>query len=1106
MFAVVASSRLKLFCLVILLALFPFPRSGLAHAPDDVSVVRISQVFPGGGSSSAPYGCDFVELFNSSSSAVQLEGWSVQYMSSGNWALVSPGVITIPASAYYLIAGNPCNGGGRPPVPPVNFEYSIALSTAGAWVALVRNADRIAGVSDPDVADFVGYGSAKEFEGSGPAPALSVTTSAQRKGGGCQDTNDNKADFEALYPAARNSASPRQACADSAPTVSGVTPADGSANVAPAANLTVTFSEPVTVSGEWFRVECDLRADITTTSAAVTGGPTVFTIDPNEDLYGDDSCRLTVFAGQVKDEDAADPPDQPAADYQAAFTTAAGACGDPAYRIHDTQGDGSATPVSGRMRTFEGVVTGDFQGSGKLGGFYMEEEAAGRDADDGTSEGIFVSDDDAALLDVAAGQRVRVTGRVSEADGQTTLAGLTRVLACGETDLPPPPVVQLPAPSADWWEQVEGMRVAFDAPLTVAGTDELGSAGRMRLVSGQRPLAYTQQHAPDAGSYAVYRDDLARRSVILDDGSNAVYPDPIIYPAPGLTAANTVRVGDLAAAGLIAVVDGRNDAYRGHPTSPPVLIAQNPRPDAPAPRAGNVRATFLSLDDFFTPDGGAYGPRGASNATELQRQRDKLVAALAALDADVIGMSRRENDGAGAGSALGELVAALNAASPDEYAAIEHGDQWGGGEATVGLIYRVERLRPLGDPAMLDTGAFAQTAAEPAHAAPMAQSFEEVAWGERFTVVVNQWRDREDCPAQGPDADHGDGQGCWNDARSAAAQDLSAWLASDPTGTGDPDVLVLGELNAFRLETPMQSLQTDGYTDLIQQFAGNQATTMLWSGEAGYADHALASAGLARQAVGAGTWRINADEPAALDYQTENKSAGQAASLYAPDAYRASDRDPILVDLALMPDQSDLSGEYGVAWHTGQGEWRLGTRWGGEDDGVARDEGTWNRGQGKVYVSVDGPAEQFACLHAWLDFSDGDAQAGTMDSPNGEWDANEKVIDALPLSPGEDQPVEFPLPAGIIDEGAIYNMRFRLIPAAEPLTASCGVASVTPTGRVDGGEVEDWVFASGPLAVRIVAFDARPGGGPGMDWPVALGLSGAGAIAAVIALRRRNKR
>ena len=48
-------------------------------------------------------------------------------------------------------------------------------------------------------------------------------------------------------------------------------------------------------------------------------------------------------------------------------------------------------------------------------------------------------------------------------------------------------------------------------------------------------------------------------------------------------------------------------------------------------------------------------------------------------------------------------------------------------------------------------------------------------------------------------------------------------------------------------------------------------------------------------------WHINADEPTVLDYNDDFKSPGQIASFYAPDSFRSSDHDPVLVGLNLAP-------------------------------------------------------------------------------------------------------------------------------------------------------------------------------------------------------------
>jgi predicted extracellular nuclease len=89
------------------------------------------------------------------------------------------------------------------------------------------------------------------------------------------------------------------------------------------------------------------------------------------------------------------------------------ACGSPATLIHDVQGNGAASPLVGNTVTIEGVVVGDFQSPGGLGGFFVQEEDADADADVATSEGIFVFDG-GSPVNVASGDLVRVSGQVAE--------------------------------------------------------------------------------------------------------------------------------------------------------------------------------------------------------------------------------------------------------------------------------------------------------------------------------------------------------------------------------------------------------------------------------------------------------------------------------------------------------------------------------------------------------------------------------------------------------------------------------------------------------------------------------------------------------------------
>jgi hypothetical protein len=184
------------------------------------NAVRISQVYGGGGSSTGTYKYDYIELFNSSGTPVDIGGWSIQYASAtGSFGTatysytVFPAGTTIPACGYFLIQSGSAGSGGADLPTPDAVLYAYVSSSAGK-VALMPDATVgfTCSVTPPAAAvDFVGFGStATCYEGAGPAPysggAVVVTA---RKLGGMTDTDVNSADFEVLTSwTVHNSASP----------------------------------------------------------------------------------------------------------------------------------------------------------------------------------------------------------------------------------------------------------------------------------------------------------------------------------------------------------------------------------------------------------------------------------------------------------------------------------------------------------------------------------------------------------------------------------------------------------------------------------------------------------------------------------------------------------------------------------------------------------------------------------------------------------------------------------------------------------------------------------------------------------------------------------
>ncbi|MEJ7771278.1 MAG: ExeM/NucH family extracellular endonuclease [Geodermatophilaceae bacterium] len=587
------------------------------------------------------------------------------------------------------------------------------------------------------------------------------------------------------------------------------------------------------------------------------------------------------------------------------------------------QGSTDVSPCAGAVVTVEGVIVGDYEGpSPALRGFYLQEQDDETDADPVTSEGIFVFNNN--LDSVSLGQAVTVTGTVAEFEGQTQISA-TGLIVGASSQTVTAAQVSLPLASATFLEQYEGMLVALPQTLTVTETFQLGRFGEIVVSSGDRLDQPTNVAEPGAPAQGVQAANNLNR-LKFDDALQNQNTDPIVFGRNGdpLTAENTLRGGDTVtgAVGVMTYTWAGNsasgNAYRLRPVGDlsdgglvpggvvPDFEAANPRPtDAPdvggslQVAAFNVLNYFLTLDDGANqcgPDGFKADCRGADDAEELERQRTKLLEAVLKLDADVLGIVEVENT-TGV-EPLADIVAGLNVlAGAGTYDYIETGTV-GTDVIKVGLIYQPAAVTPLGDPAVLDKTVDPRFDSDNMRPS-LAHSFTEVATGEVFTVVVNHFKSKGCSGATGFDADQGDGQGCFNAMRTAAAEALRDWLATRPTEVQDDDVLIVGDLNSYAKEDPIDVLVKAGYVDLAALFVGEDAYSYVFDGQWGYLDYALASPSLVAQVTDAAEYHINADEPGILDYNTNFKSDAQVDYLYAPDEFRTSDHDPVLVGFAL---------------------------------------------------------------------------------------------------------------------------------------------------------------------------------------------------------------
>lgn len=583
-------------------------------------------------------------------------------------------------------------------------------------------------------------------------------------------------------------------------------------------------------------------------------------------------------------------------------------CGDPTTPIHDIQGSGLVSGIVGSTVSIEGIVVGDFQDGaskthGDLDGFYVQQEDIEADVDENTSEGIFIFDGSSPTLDVQAGDRVRVSGTVNEISGLTQIGATTFVAVCAQdVGLPSETEVTLPVATLTDFEKYEGMLVTLPSAV-ISEYANFDRYGEIRISPDRlyQPTSVFDPGSPEATDLATLN---AMSQIALDDGRTVQNPDPAIHPnGAEFDLDNRFRGGDILE-NVTGVMDYRFDLYRIQPTQGALHIESNLRTAQPAETGGGIRVATFNLLNYFNGDGLGGGfptSRGADTLAEFTRQRDKILAALLAIDADVVGVVEIENDGYGANSAIQDLVNGLNdATAPNYYDFVDPGvGVIGTDEIAVGLIYKPSTVGLTGDTAILDSSVdpnFLDTKNRPA----LAQTFVAVSSSEAFTVVVNHLKSKGSSCDDVGDPDTGDGSGNCNLTRAKAAQALVTWLAGDPTSTGDPDFLIIGDLNAYDKEDPIDTFTAGGYTDLLTSLVGEFAYTFLFDAQLGHLDYVLASSELTGQVTGVTAWHFNADEPDLINYDTTFKLPAQQA-IYAPDAYRSSDHDAVIVGLDLGP-------------------------------------------------------------------------------------------------------------------------------------------------------------------------------------------------------------
>jgi len=561
---------------------------------------------------------------------------------------------------------------------------------------------------------------------------------------------------------------------------------------------------------------------------------------------------------------------------------------EPTHEIGEVQGTDPATPLDGRTVTVRGIVVGDVPG---LSGFYLQD--ADGDGDAATSDGIFVF----SSVAVDLGDKVAATGRVEEYFGQTQVSARANAAVCEDgtaADLPDPAALDLPAGDAER-ERLEGMLVEPVDVLTVSEVFDLTSFGELTLSEGGILVQPTELARPGPEAQAIAAENLARR-ITLDDGVSAQVS---VTTRPYLTPDTPVRVGDELDFTEPLVLGYGFGAWRLQPadgTADAVFAPQNTRPGAPERVGGDLQvAAFNVLNYFLTWTG--PDARGADNKEQFALQSAKIVAAIEALDAEVVTLMEIEDtDSTGltpgnADTALDDLVDRLNAAAgrqkwayvplPDELYAVDRD------AIRNAIIYQRGVVEPVGDPVGLVDEEVWDNARE-----PIAQTFSKD--GDAFTVVANHSKSKRagDDPAPtGDNVDTGDGQGAWNGDRVRQAASLAAFADELVERAGDPDILLMGDLNAYTQEDPIERLREAGFVDLGERLDPGRYS-YVFNDQSGSLDHALTRGAMVRKITDLTHWNINAVESFAYQYTGD-------PALNAQDPYRSSDHDPLILGIDL---------------------------------------------------------------------------------------------------------------------------------------------------------------------------------------------------------------
>lgn len=714
---------------------------------------------------------------------------------------------------------------------------------------------------------------------------------------------------------------------EAAPAVQSTSPGSGASDVALNANVVINFSEAVNVSGAWFGIVCASSGSHT---ATVSGGPLSFTLDPDSDFAPSESCTATVFASQVTDQDADDPPDNMAADFTWTFTTLL-----PVRPIYEIQGSGTTSPFVGTQQKTTGVVTVILSN-----GFFMQDPLG--DGNPNSSDGIFVFTGNALARTLTPSDLVTVTGTVAEFRPASRSRDLTltelssvTVVKTGTGALPSPvsindrPDTVIDPDGVDAFERVEGMLVKVDHPAVVGPTSDFGeivvvAAGDVvnTTPNGNIVVEPLGAGAVDYNPERIFIDDEARVPGGTGAGTRINSPPP------------QVRVGDHATGDIVGALDYQFSNYRvqanhaisgvlaGTMPSSPIASLRTPEPFEGRIATFNVENLFDCVDAPSKDDDPSCSP---ADLMALEVKLTKLAAAFEQElgSPEIVIVEEAENTavlkGDASGNVPGTTIPALLPRIGGNYDAVSF-DASDSRGIEVAFVFNTDRVA-LHD-AFLSTDILPDTLGLFDGSGDFFPGREPLVGlftldGLDLIVVGNHLKSKGGPFFTGDPNDAGDDplygafqpptrftEGHRHQQADYVRALVDLMLVSNPGA----NAVVGGDLNDFAFAEPGEGTDTVAriktsltapLTNVVDQVPADQRYTFVFEGNSQVLDHILLSDGMAARLTDQGIAHFNADFPSSLG---GNPSVTFQASDHDPlVAYFCTDTTPPSLEVSVAP-------------------------------------------------------------------------------------------------------------------------------------------------------------------------------------------------------------